>query len=88
MTKSVVIYTSRTCGYCFKAKKLLEMKGISFEEIDVSNNQVKRQEMMKLSGRHTVPQIWIGDEHIGGCDDLYRLERVGSLDSILGQVSA
>ena len=82
--KNVTIYTSMYCGYCHAAKRLLTQKGAVFTEIDVAANTVMRQEMMaKSRGRHTVPQIFIGDAHIGGFDDLAALDRTGKLDQLL-----
>lgn len=83
-TKPVTIYTTWTCGFCRMAKALLARKGVAFEEIDVTFDGARRQEMaLKAGGRTSVPQIWIGDRHIGGCDDLYELEREGKLDTLL-----
>ena len=79
----VTIYTTAYCPYCTMAKRLLAKKGAAFEEIDVGGNAGLRDEMERKSGRHTVPQIWIGATHVGGCDDLYELDRVGKLDSLL-----
>ena len=80
----VAIYTSPLCGFCHAAKRLLASKDVSFSEIDVSRDPHRRQEMMqRANGRHTVPQIFVGDIHIGGCDDLYELERSGKLDPLL-----
>lgn len=79
----VVIYTTRFCPYCVRAKALLDQKQVNFEEIAVDMDRTKRQEMMEKSGRHTVPQIWIGDQHVGGCDELFTLERAGRLDGML-----
>ncbi|MBD3679774.1 MAG: glutaredoxin 3 [Rhodobacteraceae bacterium] len=80
----VEIYTSPFCGFCHAAKRLLSGKGVSFTEIDVMMEPQKRQEMMsRAHGRHTVPQIFIGETHVGGCDDLYALERAGKLDPLL-----
>lgn len=79
----VTIYTSQFCGFCHSAKRLLAQKGAAFDEIDVGKNPGLRQEMMQKSGRHTVPQIWIGDTHVGGCDELYDLEYSGKLDPLL-----
>lgn len=80
----VTIYTTMLCPYCFRAKGLLEKKGVSFTEIDVGMDAGKRQEMTnRAHGRHTVPQIFIGDTHVGGCDDLFALESAGKLDSLL-----
>lgn len=75
----VTIYTTYTCPYCQMAKRLLEAKGADYKDIPVDGNPVLRQEMVRRSGRRTVPQIWIGEEHIGGCDELYALERQGLL---------
>jgi glutaredoxin 3 len=81
----VTIYTTKFCPYCIMAKRLLTKKGASFEEIDVSRAPEVRAEMTaKAGGRGTVPQIWIGGTHVGGCDDLYELDRSGSLDGLLG----
>jgi glutaredoxin 3 len=80
---AVVIYTTRFCPYCISAKRLLDKKTVAYTEIKVDNNPALRQEMMQRSGRYTVPQIWIGDQHIGGCDDMYALERSGQLDNLL-----
>ena len=79
----VVIYSSRMCGYCHRAKQLLDRKGVSFEEIMVDQDPALRAAMMQRSGRRTVPQIFIGDVHVGGCDDLYSLDRAGRLDELL-----
>lgn len=81
--KNVVIYTTRFCPYCIRAKALLDSKQVAFEEIPVDQDLEKRREMMEKAGRHTVPQIWIGDEHVGGCDELFMLERAGTLNSLL-----
>lgn len=82
--KPVEIYTSPLCGYCHAAKRLLSQKGVSFSEIDVSRDAAKRGEMMdRAKGRHTVPQIFVGDTHVGGYDDLSALERAGKLDPLL-----
>lgn len=80
----VTIYTSPLCGFCHAAKRLLNSKNVEFEEIDVMMKLAKKQEMMsRANGRHTVPQIFIGETHVGGCDDLYDLERSGKLDPLL-----
>ncbi len=82
--QTVEIYTSPLCGYCHAAKRLLTSKGVSFAEIDIAREPQKRAEMMGRSGgRHTVPQIFIGDTHVGGCDDLFDLEHDGKLDPLL-----
>jgi glutaredoxin 3 len=80
----VTIYTTKTCPYCHAAKSLLAKKGAAFDEIDVSYDQGERQRMMiKANGRRTVPQIFIGETHVGGSDDLHELERRGRLDGLL-----
>lgn len=81
----IEIYTSPTCGYCHAAKRLLNAKGVSFTEYDVIREPQKRQEMLgRSNGRRTVPQIFVGATHVGGCDDLYEMERAGTLDPLLG----
>src|SRR3990172_844219 len=81
---SVTIYTSAFCGYCHSAKRLLAQKGVEFMEIDVTVDAARRNEMVtKAGGRRTVPQIFIGNRHIGGCDDLFGLEAKGGLDGVL-----
>ncbi len=86
--QTVTIYTSAMCGFCHAAKRLLTQKGVSFDEIDVGFDPERRQEMMsRANGRHTVPQIFIGTAHVGGCDDLYDLERAGKLDAALAGAS-
>lgn len=80
----ITIYSSMFCPYCHRAKALLSKKGADFEEIDVDTIPGARQEMTRrASGGYTVPQIFIGDTHIGGCDDLYALEGAGRLDALL-----
>ena len=79
----VTIYTRQFCGYCTAAKRLLKDKDISFVEIDATGDAEKRNEMISRSGRFTFPQIFIGDRHIGGCDDLYALHARGELDTLL-----
>lgn len=80
----ITVYTTPICPYCLRAKTLLRKKGANFEEVDVFMDADKRAEMeAKSGGRYTVPQIFIGDRHVGGCDDLYALERAGELDSLL-----
>ena len=81
--KPVVIYTTPICGYCAAAKRLLDSKDVEYTEIDVMTDAAKKQGMMQRAGRHTVPQIFIGENHVGGCDDLYALERSGKLDPML-----
>jgi glutaredoxin 3 len=80
----VRIYTTPICPYCVQAKMLLKKKGAEYEEIDVFMDREARTEMeSKAQGRRTVPQIFIGQKHVGGCDDLYELERAGELDPLL-----
>ncbi|MDM8166022.1 glutaredoxin 3 [Roseovarius sp.] len=82
--KPVEIYTSPLCGFCHAAKRLLTEKGISFSEIDVLANPSRKAEMIdRANGGRTVPQIFVGDTHVGGCDELYALERAGKLDPLL-----
>ena len=76
----VLIYSSSLCGYCYQAKTLLKNKKISFQEINVDEDYNKKKEMIvKSNGRTSVPQIFFGDIHIGGCDDLFDLEKIGEL---------
>ena len=80
----VTIYTTMMCPYCSQAKSLLKQKGVEYNEIDVTFSGKKRRKMMELSeGRHTVPQIFIGEVAIGGCDELVALEMSGRLDQLL-----
>ena len=81
----VELYTGALCPYCSSAKKLLKNKGVEFQEIDVTFKPRLRKEMTARSGRSSVPQIWINGQHVGGCDDLYALERSGELDNLLAQ---
>lgn len=80
----VEVYSSMLCGFCYRAKKLLEQKGVAFTEIDVMVNPARRAEMVERSGgRTSVPQIFIDGRHIGGCDELYALEARDRLDGLL-----
>ena len=82
--KPVEIYTSPLCGYCHAAKRLLAEKNINYSEIDVSADPSRRAEMVqRAKGGRTVPQIFIGETHVGGCDELFALERAGKLDPML-----
>ena len=82
--QTVEIYTSPLCGYCHAAKRLLSEKGVDFTEIDVLAQPDRRSEMMdRANGRHTVPQIFVGKTHVGGCDELHALERAGKQDPLL-----
>ncbi len=81
---NVEIYTTPICGFCARAKQLLSAKGVAFAEYDVMREPALRAEMVqRANGRTTVPQIFIDGEHVGGCDDLYALERAGRLDALL-----
>jgi len=82
---SVEIYTQKYCSFCYQAKELLTRKGVDFREIDVTADRRTREEMVaRANGRTTVPQIFIGPMHVGGCDELYALEEGGKLDALLG----
>lgn len=83
LANQVLLYTTRFCPFCQRAKSLLASKGVRFEEIAVDFDPEKRTEMMQKSGSYTVPQIWIGETHVGGCDELFSLEREGLLDNLL-----
>jgi glutaredoxin 3 len=79
----VIIYTTDYCPYCVRAKTLLQKKQVEFEEIKIINDEMREDMIIKANGRRTVPQIFIGDKHIGGCDDLYELDRKKKLDELL-----
>ncbi len=79
----IVIYTKSSCPYCHAAKALLKAKNAPFEEISVDGDYAAQAAMAKKAGRSTVPQIWIGATHVGGCDDLHGLESAGRLDTLL-----
>ena len=83
MSQGVTIYTTHHCPYCIRARNLLDAKRVSYENIAVDHDPQLRREMMMRSGRNTVPQIWIGELHVGGCDELFALERAGKLDQLL-----
>lgn len=83
MQPSIRIYSSEHCPYCVRAKELLTRKGLTYEEIRVDLQPELKQQMIEITGRRTVPQIFIGERHVGGCDDLYALERSGELDKYL-----
>lgn len=80
----ILIYTTNICPYCVMAKRLLDKKGASYTEINVDTQTGLREEMMRKTKRRTVPQIYIGDLHVGGFDDLYALEQQKKLDTLLG----
>ena len=79
----IVMYSASWCPYCARARSLLTRKGVSFVDIDIEAQPGQPEEMIRRSGRHTVPQIFIGERHIGGCDDLYELDSAGGLDPLL-----
>lgn len=83
MSAEVIMYSTRFCPYCMRAKSLLDSKNANYQDIAIDGSPELRRQMMEKSGRHTVPQIWIGETHVGGFDDLYLLERQGHLDSLL-----
>ena len=80
----IIVYTKDYCPYCVKAKQLLQRKGVAFTEVDITHDEARLQEMLaRANGRKTVPQIFIGETHVGGADDLYALEKEGKLDGLL-----
>ncbi|WP_294609462.1 glutaredoxin 3 [Roseovarius sp.] len=82
----VEIYSSPLCGFCHAAKRLLKQKGVNFSEINVLAQPARKSEMLqRANGSRTVPQIFVGDTHVGGCDELYALDRAGKLDALLGR---
>jgi len=83
MGAEVTLYTTRFCPYCIRARSLLDAKAVRYREFAVDRDPDLREEMMARSGRRTVPQIWVGERHIGGYDDLWRLESQGLLDELL-----
>lgn len=83
MPTEIKMYSTRFCPYCMRARSLLDGKKVDYEDIAVDGLPDVRREMIELSGQHTVPQIWIGERHVGGFDDLYLLERQGQLDKLL-----
>ena len=80
---AVTVYTSDWCPYCQRAKGLLTQKNVIFSEINVEEDAKFREQMIARSNRRTVPQIFIGDRHVGGCDDLFELDRSGELDRLI-----
>lgn len=84
MSAKVEIYTWRTCPYCIRAKQLLKSKGVEFTEYSIDGDERARSQMaLRANGRRSVPQIFINDQHIGGCDDMHELDWQGKLDSLL-----
>jgi glutaredoxin 3 len=84
----VLMYATAACPFCQSAERLLLAKGVQIDKVRVDLEPERRAEMQKKSGRRTVPQIWIGERHVGGCDDLYALEREGKLDPLLKATSS
>ena len=87
MSATVVMYSTRFCPYCVRARSLLDSKKVDYTDIGVDGRADLRNEMIERSGRYTVPQIWIGEQHVGGFDDLAQLERQGRLDELLSLAS-
>ena len=87
MSARVLMYATAACPFCQSAERLLLAKGVQLDKVRVDLEPERRAEMQKKSGRRTVPQIWIGERHVGGCDDLYALEREGKLDPLLKATS-
>lgn len=84
MTSKVLMYSTAVCPYCVRAEQLLNRKGVAdIEKVRVDLDPSRREEMMRKTGQRSVPQIFIGDYHVGGCDDLYALDRAGKLDPLL-----
>jgi glutaredoxin 3 len=81
----VFMYTQSYCPFCERARSLLQSKGIDWDEVDLADEPARRAEMIERSGRETVPQIWIDDAHVGGCEELVALEARGELDTMLAQ---
>jgi glutaredoxin 3 len=88
MNPAVTMYTTRFCPFCIRARQLLDSKQVAYRDIPVDGDPQLRQEMMAASGRRTVPQIWIGKQHVGGFDELAALERAGQLDDLLQSAGA
>jgi glutaredoxin 3 len=84
MAATVEIYTWRTCPFCIRAKSLLKAKGVTYTEYSIDGDEAARDKMAERSGgRRSVPQVFINDQHVGGCDDIHALDRAGELDSLL-----
>lgn len=88
MTVPVIVYSTAVCPYCVRAERLLESKGVSVQKIRVDLDPEERIKMMERTGRRTVPQIYVGDTHVGGFDDLYALDQAGKLDPLLNGTAA
>lgn len=78
----IQIYTTRFCPFCIRAKQLLNDKGLAFNEIPVDNDPALRRKMAEKAGKHTVPQIWINEDHVGGCNELFAIAKLGRLDNL------
>lgn len=85
MHAEVTIYTTKFCPFCIRAKSLLDKKAVSYKEIPVDGNRPLRDEMTQKAGSHTVPQIWINQQHVGGCSELMALDAAGKLDAMLAK---
>ena len=88
MTVPVLVYSTAVCPYCVRAERLLEAKGVAVQKIRVDLDPEERIKMMERTGRRTVPQIYVGDTHVGGFDDLYALDQAGKLDPLLNGTAA
>ena len=88
MTIPVIVYSTAVCPYCVRAERLLEAKGVTVQKIRVDLDPEERIKMMERTGRRTVPQIYVGDTHVGGFDDLYALDQAGKLDPLLNGTAA
>ena len=88
MTVPVIVYSTAVCPYCVRAERLLEAKGVTVQKIRVDLYPEERIKMMERTGRRTVPQIYVGDTHVGGFDDLYALDQAGKLDPLLNGTAA
>ena len=88
MTVPVIVYSTAVCPYCVRAERLLEAKGVTVQKIRVDLDPEERIKMMERTGRRTVPQIYVGDTHVGGFDDLYALDQAGKLDPLLNSTAA
>jgi glutaredoxin 3 len=88
MTVPVIVYSTAVCPYCIRAERLLEAKGVTVQKIRVDLDPEERIKMMERTGRRTVPQIYVGDTHVGGFDDLYALDQAGKLDPLLNGTAA
>ena len=83
MSSEVTLYAKSYCPFCIQAKALLQQKGVTFHDVEITDDPVLTAEMQRRSGRHTVPQVFIGDVHVGGASDLFDLEAIGNLDALL-----